>query len=77
MRLDPAAEGVVIVDVANGSLAQRLGFQRGDVVLTVNDQKVARTADLERLTKQQNRLWRITIRRGGQQMSLEFADAAA
>ena len=40
LRLDPAAEGVVIVDVANGSLAQRLGFQPGDVVLVVNNQKV-------------------------------------
>ena len=72
LRISPGAEGVVIVDIANGSLAQRLGFQPGDVVLSVNNQKIARTADLERLTQQQNRQWRITIRRGGQQMSVEF-----
>ena len=42
LRLDPGAKGVVIVDVANGSLGQRLGFQPGDVVLTVNNQKVDR-----------------------------------
>jgi Do/DeqQ family serine protease len=72
MRLEPASEGVVIVDIANGSLAQRLGFQPGDVVLSVNNQKVARTADLDRLSRQQNRLWRITIKRGGQQMSVEL-----
>ncbi len=71
-RLAAGTEGVVIVDIANGSLAQRLGFQPGDLVLTVNNQKVVRTTDLERLTKQQNRQWRITIRRGGQQMSVEF-----
>jgi Do/DeqQ family serine protease len=72
LRLEPASEGVVIVDIANGSLAQRLGFQPGDVVLSVNNQKVARTADLDRLSRQQNRLWRITIKRGGQQMSVEL-----
>ena len=72
LRLDPAIEGVVIVDIANGSPAQGLGFRRGDVVLTINNQKVDRTRDLERLTSQQSRLWRITIRRGGQQMSVEL-----
>ena len=72
LRLDPAIEGVVIVDIASGSPAQGLGFRRGDVVLTINNQKVDRTRDLERLTSQQSRLWRITIRRGSQQMSVEL-----
>ena len=54
LRLDPGAEGVVIVDVANGSIGQRF-FQRGDVVLTVNNQKIDRTRDLDRLTRQQSR----------------------
>src|SRR5215472_11324687 len=33
MRLDTSAEGVVVVEVADGSAAQNLGFQRGDVVV--------------------------------------------
>jgi len=72
LRLDPAAQGVVIVDVANGSPAQRLGFQRGDLVLSINNTKIAKTADLQRVTGQQSRVWRITIMRGGQQMSVEL-----
>src|SRR5207302_8781643 len=72
LRLDPGAQGVVIVDIANGSPAQRLGFQRGDLVLSVNNAKIAKTRDLERIANQQNRLWRITIMRGGQQMSVEL-----
>ena len=32
----------------------------------------SRTGDLDRLSRQQNRLWRIVIRRGGQQMSVEL-----
>jgi Do/DeqQ family serine protease len=72
LRLDPAVEGVVIVDIANGSPAQNLGFQRGDLVLTVNSAPIAKTADLQKVTGQQSRVWRITIRRGGQDMSVEL-----
>jgi S1-C subfamily serine protease len=71
LRLDPGSEGVVVIDVANGSIGQRF-FQPGDLVLTVNSQKIGRTADLDRLSRQQSRLWRIVIRRGGQQMSMEL-----
>jgi Do/DeqQ family serine protease len=70
LRLDPSIEGVIVVDVANGSPAQSMGFRKGDVVLSVNNQKIAKTRDLERATAQQSRTWRITIRRGGQQMSV-------
>jgi type II secretory pathway component PulC len=61
----------VVVEVANGSIGQRF-FQPGDVLLTVNNQKMTRTSDLDKLSRQQTRLWRITIRRGGQQMSVEL-----
>jgi Do/DeqQ family serine protease len=72
LRLDPTAQGVVIVDIANGSPAQSLGFQRGDLVLSVNNAKIAKTADLQRVTAQQSRRWNITIVRGGQQMSVDL-----
>jgi Do/DeqQ family serine protease len=72
LHIDPGTQGVVIVDISNGSPAQSLGFQRGDLVLSVNNAKITRTRDLERIAGQQNRLWRITIMRGGQQMSVEL-----
>jgi Do/DeqQ family serine protease len=72
LRMDPGTQGVVIIDISNGSPAQSLGFQRGDVVLSVNNAKITRTRDLQRIAGQQNRLWRITIMRGGQQMSVEL-----
>ena len=40
----------------NGSLAQSLGFQRGDVIAQVNDEKIARTRDLDRVAKERQRL---------------------
>ncbi len=70
LRLDPATQGVVIVDIANGSAAQSLGFRRGDIVLSVNSTKIAKTRDLEKIVGQQSRAWRITIVRGGREMSM-------
>jgi Do/DeqQ family serine protease len=72
LRLDPSVQGVVIIEVANGSPAQNLGFKRGDLVMSVNSAKIAKTADLQRATGQQSRRWSITIMRGGQQMSVEL-----
>ena len=70
LRLDSSAEGVVIIDVADNSLAKNFGFLRGDRILTVNNDRIARTRDLERISGQQQRLWRITIERGGKQLSV-------
>ena len=72
LRLNPSSEGVVIVEIVNGSPAHRLGFQRGDLVLSVNDAKIAKTRDLERVAGQQTRRWSITIMRAGQQLSVEL-----
>jgi Do/DeqQ family serine protease len=72
LRIDPSSEGVIIVDIANGSTAQRLGFRPGDIVVAVNDQAVTKTRDLERATARASGLWRITIKRGGQQLSVEL-----
>jgi Do/DeqQ family serine protease len=73
LRLDSQTEGVVITDVANGSAAQSVGFQKGDVVVSVNNQKIAKPADLERVAGTGGRQWRITILRGGQQISVVFS----
>jgi Do/DeqQ family serine protease len=72
LQLDNASRGVVIVDVDNGSYASNLGFQRGDVILSVNGEKIDRTAELEKLTAAGSRSWRIVIRRGQQQITAVF-----
>jgi S1-C subfamily serine protease len=70
LRLDPQTEGVVITAIAEGSTAQSIGFQKGDIVLSVNNQKMVRAADLERIANSGSRQWRVTIVRGGQQISV-------
>jgi Do/DeqQ family serine protease len=72
LSIDSAAEGVVITDVADGTPAQSYGFKRGDRVLSVNNQRIAKTRDLERLTREPSTLWRVVIDRGGQQISAVF-----
>jgi len=69
LRLDASTQGVVVLDVIVGSAAHRLGLQRGDVIASINGDKIAKTRDLERATEQANRLWRVTLMRGGRQVS--------
>jgi len=73
LRLDPQTEGVVITAIADGSAAQSVGFQKGDIVVAVNNQKIARPEDLQRVSSSGSRQWRITIQRGGQQISVMFS----
>ena len=72
LQLQSADEGVVVLDVDNGSYASNLGFRRGDVIVSVNGAEIAKTRDLERATGTPNRSWRVVIRRGGQQISAVF-----
>jgi Do/DeqQ family serine protease len=72
LRLDPSAEGVVVLELGNGSIAQRLGFQKGDVVISINEKRVATSKELERVTRDPSRLWLVTILRGGRQITAQF-----
>ena len=65
-------EGVAIIGIADGSPAQSYGFVRGDIILSVNDQKIAKPSDLERVANGGGRAWQVTIRRGNQQISAMF-----
>ena len=38
--------------------------------MAVNNQKIAKTADLEKATRESVRVWRITLVRGGQQINV-------
>jgi Do/DeqQ family serine protease len=70
LHLDANTEGVVVTDLADGATAADVGFQKGDIILAVNNQKIARTSDLAKATKESARLWRIIVVRGGQQINV-------
>src|ERR1700737_4686896 len=70
LHLDADTQGVVVTDLADGAMAADVGFQKGDIILAVNNQKIAKTSDLEKATRESARLWRITVVRGGQQINV-------
>jgi Do/DeqQ family serine protease len=70
LHLDADTEGVVVTEIADDSTAAGVGFQKGDIILAVNNTKVAKTSDLEKATSSSSRLWRITLVRGGQQINV-------
>lgn len=73
LRLDSQSHGVVIISVADGSTAQSIGFRKGDIVVSVNNQSIEKSADLDRIARAGGRAWRITIDRGGQHISVTFS----
>jgi Do/DeqQ family serine protease len=70
LGLDADTEGVVITEIGDDTTAAGVGFQKGDIVLSVNNQKIGKTADLEKVAGTSSRLWRITLVRGGQQINV-------
>lgn len=69
LKVDTNATGVVVYDVEDNSPAAAAGFRPGDVILEVNNEKVARTGDLNQLTASPQRGWRVTVSRGGRSIT--------
>ena len=66
LSLQGATEGVVVAAVADGSTAARLGVQKGDVVVSVNGERIGSTRDLEKACAGRSQWWDLTIQRGGE-----------
>jgi serine protease Do len=63
-------QGVVVLDVAQGSPAARIGLRPGDVVLRLNGRDVRRVRDLtEALRQPPAQAWQIQVRRGDQTLN--------
>jgi len=48
LHLDADTEGVVVTDLSDNGTAASVGFQKGDIILSVNNQKIAKTATTRR-----------------------------
>lgn len=68
--LSRLATGVVIVDVARGSPAARLGFRPDDIVLEVNDTEIESVATLLSVVAAKPDTWRLAILRDGKELTL-------
>jgi Do/DeqQ family serine protease len=72
LQLKNAEQGVVILGVDAGSYASNIGFRRGDVIMSVNNQRIEKTQDLARAVSAPTRTWRVILQRGGRQISAVF-----
>ena len=70
--VEGVSQGVVISKIASDSQAAQLNFQRGDVVVSINDAKIETTRDLQRTVGKRHYYWKITISRGGQMLTSVF-----
>lgn len=64
LGMNTLATGVVVMEVKRGSRASRFGFRAGDIVVNVNDERIGRVGELERLVSRAPSVWRIAVRRG-------------
>ncbi|MEI9900032.1 MAG: PDZ domain-containing protein [Hyphomicrobium sp.] len=66
-------DGVVIVAVRSGGVASRLDFQPGDIIVQIGQDKITDVVMLDEITRTPQRLWSITIKRGGRTMKLQMS----
>jgi len=64
------ATGVVIVDIARGSPAARLGFRTNDIILRINDTETGSVATLSRAVSAEPGAWQLEVQRGGKRLSV-------
>ncbi len=66
-----ATGGVVVVSVRDGSMAQTFGFQPGDIILAIDEDKVETVKDAESSLAVRQKLWQISVLRGNRVLQLQ------
>jgi len=69
LQLDALAKGVVVLAVTPGTPAARFGFQRGDIVRQINNDKITSVSGLKSALVSQHG-WAMAVQRGGQVLTL-------
>lgn len=66
--------GIVIMEVVPQSKAGLIGFARGDVILSVNNRKVATVKELRAMLSKKVNSWLISLQRGNQLVEVRIAN---
>jgi serine protease Do len=69
LGIDLTAKGVIVLDVTRGTPAQRVGIQRGDVVLGINKKTAVSVEQLQKLLQAPSP-WMLTLKRGQRVLNL-------
>jgi len=70
LGLDTTEHGVIVTDVKSGSIAERLGVAKGDIVIAVNRRSIATVTELRTAVAGNSENWTLSIRRGDQMLSV-------
>ena len=71
LGLESTSRGVIVMQVRQGSVAQRLGLQSGDIVVKVNDTEIASVDAMKRAVGSERESWRLAIKRGERLMNVQ------
>ncbi len=72
MDLGGIWEGVIVTDVARRSPAHQISLQPKDILISVNDTPIKLVEDVNVALGKDTATWKIVIRRGGRQKTLEI-----
>ena len=70
MGLDQT-DGVVVLSIRNGSIAQNLGFRPGDIIVEIAGVPIANVAEVEKAVSARKRLWQVSVKRGERLLQLQ------
>ena len=69
LGLTSLTEGVIVLAVGNGTIAQNVGLRLGDIILSINRQQITTVDDLQEALGNSRGAWALRIRRGDQVIS--------
>ncbi|WP_420103563.1 DegQ family serine endoprotease [Bosea sp. (in: a-proteobacteria)] len=72
LSVETGNEGVIVAEIEEGSTAAQVGFQKGDLILALNGEKMKSSREVETALKDRRRAWEVTISRGGQTITSVF-----
>ncbi len=73
LKIYGGGHGVVIMEVAPESTARSFGLKPGDVLESIQGQRVKDVKHAKQLLSQPSRTWKLTVKRGSQTIALSFA----
>lgn len=65
LQLDVGGEGAVVSELDENSVAQRVGFQKGDLIMAINGDRTSSSRDVERIVRNGAQVWEVTVSRAG------------
>jgi Do/DeqQ family serine protease len=65
LQLETTGEGAVVSEIDDNSIAQRVGFRKGDVILAINGDRTNSSREVEKMARSGVQVWEITVNRGG------------